>query len=207
MAEPDETALAEGVAAELAAAGWSVAPGFLPGDEVRALADEAFDLWRDGAFRQAGVGRGPSFEIRPEVRSDRVLWLDPAAPTAAQGRYLGRMETLRLALNRALFLGLFGFEAHLTLYPPGAFYRRHLDQFKNARHRVVSAILYLNQGWSPEDGGALRLYLDPDDPAAVRDLPPEGGTLVCFLSDTFYHEVLPAARERLSLTGWFTVRP
>ena len=33
---------------------------------------------------------------------------------------------------------------------------------------------------------------------------PEGGTLVCFLSDRFHHEVLPARRERLSITGWFT---
>jgi SM-20-related protein len=33
---------------------------------------------------------------------------------------------------------------------------------------------------------------------------PEGGTLVCFLSDRFHHEVLPARRERLSVTGWFT---
>jgi SM-20-related protein len=28
-------------------------------------------------------------------------------------------------------------------------------------------------------------------------------TLVAFLSERFEHEVLPARRERLSLTGWF----
>jgi SM-20-related protein len=35
---------------------------------------------------------------------------------------------------------------------------------------------------------------------------PVGGTLVAFLSERFHHEVLPARRERYSLTGWFTRR-
>jgi len=35
---------------------------------------------------------------------------------------------------------------------------------------------------------------------------PTGGTLVLFLSERFAHEVLPAKRERLSLTGWFKSR-
>ena len=32
------------------------------------------------------------------------------------------------------------------------------------------------------------------------------GTLVCFLSERFEHEVLPATRSRWSLTGWFRSR-
>jgi len=35
------------------------------------------------------------------------------------------------------------------------------------------------------------------------DLLPEGGSLVVFLSAGFEHEVLPATRERMSITGWF----
>jgi SM-20-related protein len=31
---------------------------------------------------------------------------------------------------------------------------------------------------------------------------PEAGRLVCFRSDLIEHEVLPATRERYSLTGW-----
>jgi SM-20-related protein len=38
------------------------------------------------------------------------------------------------------------------------------------------------------------------------DVLPEGGTLVAFLSERFQHEVLPARRERLALTGWFRRR-
>ena len=40
----------------------------------------------------------------------------------------------------------------------------------------------------------------------LRDVLPVAGTLVCFLSDRFDHEVLPATRERLALTGWFRRR-
>ena len=65
--------------------------------------------------------------------------------------------------------------------------------------RVVSCVLYLNDGWKASDGGALRIYCDDD----VREVMPVGGTLVCFLSERFEHEVLPATRERLSITGWF----
>jgi SM-20-related protein len=193
------------IAGELAGAGWSVCPGFLPGADVRRLRDEAEELWREGAFRRAGVGTGAEAQVRPEIRSDRILWLDEPY-TPAQQRYLDELERLRLALNRHLYLGLFTFEGHLAVYPPGSFYGKHLDQFRTARQRVVSCILYLNEGWSPEDGGQLRLYDGPEEGAAWRDVLPAAGTLAVFLSGTVYHEVLPARRERRSLTGWFRVR-
>jgi SM-20-related protein len=62
--------------------------------------------------------------------------------------------------------------------------------------------MYLNENWALADGGALRIY----DGKRVRDVLPVAGTLVCFLSDRFEHEVLPATRERLSLSGWFRRR-
>lgn len=188
--------------------GWCVVPGFLAPSLWRALAAEAHEMYAGGEFRQAGVGRNQSFMIRPEIRNDRVLWLDPAAPTPLQSEYLARMENLRQRINRELQLGLFGFESHYAMYPAGSFYRRHLDQFRGAGHRAVSCILYLNDDWRPEDGGALRIYLPLAEQAAVPlethiDVSPEGGSLVVFLSASYEHEVLPAARERLSVTGWF----
>jgi SM-20-related protein len=188
--------------------GWCVVPGFLEPPLWRAMATEARELYDGGAFRQAGVGRQQTFMIRPEIRNDRVLWLDPASPTRLQAEYLGRMESLRQRLNRELQLGLFGFESHYAVYPAGSFYRRHLDQFRGAGHRTVSCILYLNDGWQSEDGGTLRLYLPLAEQGAVPletyvDLLPEGGSLVVFLSAGFEHEVLPATRERMSITGWF----
>jgi SM-20-related protein len=110
-----------------------------------------------------------------------------------------------------MYLGLFDFEAHLTVYPRDAFYRRHLDRFRSVPWRSVSLLLYLNEGWSAEDGGQLRLELGDDADESTpstetREVLPHGGTLVAFLSDRFWHEVLPARRERMSLTGWLKVR-
>jgi SM-20-related protein len=116
------------------------------------------------------------------------------------------MELLRQTLNRELTLGLLGFEAHLALYPPGARYRCHLDQFQDTGDRVLSTSLYLNPDWGAEDEGFLRLYLDEPGSAPFEDVLPVGGTLVCFLSGRFHHEVLPSRLERLSATGWFTRR-
>jgi SM-20-related protein len=116
------------------------------------------------------------------------------------------LEALRLALNNTLWLGLFSFDAHYALYPPGAFYRRHRDQFRGSAAssdvRVISCAIYLNENWTLADGGALRIY----DGQRAREVPPAAGTLVCFLSERFEHEVLPATRERLALTGWFRRR-
>ena len=67
----------------------------------------------------------------------------------------------------------------------------------------MSAVFYLNPDWQAEQGGALRLYLTD---GSTHDVLPEAGTLVVFLSADLPHEVLPATRERLSLTGWFRRR-
>jgi len=189
--------------------GWAIDEAFLPPEEVVRLAAESRNLWQDGDFQQAAIGAGAERRIRPEIRRDHVLWLTAEEATPSQRRYFARVELLRQAANAALYLGLFDFEAHLTVYPPGAFYRRHLDRFRAVAARTVSLILYLNEDWPDDAGGALRLSLDELDEAGegpTRDIPPRGGTLVAFLSDRFYHEVLPATRERLSLTGWLKTR-
>lgn len=49
----------------------------------------------------------------------------------------------------------------------------------------------------------MRLYLAD---GRELDVLPEAGTLVLFLSADLPHEVLPATRERLSLTGWLRRR-
>lgn len=193
------------ITADLAATGWSVCPDFLPAEQARALARESRELWQEGDFRRAAIGRGSGLQVRDEVRGDHVRWLEESTLTPAQRCYWDQLDRLRCALNQELFLGLCDFEGHLAVYPPGAFYRRHLDQHQKTGRRVVSVILYLNESWQESDGGQLRLYLD-DSGEQWRDVVPIAGTLACFLSAGFYHEVLPATRERISLTGWFRRR-
>jgi SM-20-related protein len=181
--------------------GFAVVPGFLAGAQVAALARTARAHRAAGGFRPAAVGSGARRQVCPGVRGDQIFWL--SQPTEEpETRLLQCFETLRLALNRELALGLFEFECHFALYPPGAAYARHLDRLVNDERRVVSCVVYLNHDWSACDGGQLRLYAG----AQTVDVLPEGGTLVAFLSERFWHEVLPAGRERLSLTGWFRRR-
>ena len=187
------------IADAIAEQGWCETGEFLPLVMLRTLAAELRAQWQEGALQQAGVGAGVEHRLQSDVRGDHIVWLEPPGATAAQRACLERFEALRLALNRELQLGLFDFECHLALYPPGASYRRHLDRFATDGRRTLSCVLYLNEGWRAEDGGALRLYL-PDGP---HDVSPCAPTLVAFLSERFEHEVLPARRERLSLTGWF----
>jgi SM-20-related protein len=193
------------VAAALARDGWAVVPGFLPAATVAALAAEARAAWHAGEFAAAGIGRAAAHAERRDIRADHIRWLGAPA-SAAQRAALATLEALRLAVNAALYLGLFDLECHFALYPPGAFYARHLDRFRDDTRRTVSVVLYLNEAWSAADGGALRLYAGPGEDAAFHDVLPQGGTLACFLSEQVYHEVLPTRRERLSLTGWFRRR-
>lgn len=176
---------------------------FLPEATLREMAADAWRLWRDGRFRPASVGQGADRALRPEVRGDRILWVDPGTASPALGAYLAAMEGLRRGLNAELFLGLETVEAQLAVFPAGAFYRKHLDRFAQSGERAISAVLYLNAAWRPQDGGALRLHLD-EGPVEVL---PEMGTLAVFRSDTVWHEVLEAAAPRLSATGWFRRRP
>jgi len=68
----------------------------------------------------------------------------------------------------------------------------------------LTVILYLNQDWQSDAGGLLRFWPEADGNAL--EIAPLGGTLVTFLSERFWHEVSPAQRQRLSLTGWFRRR-
>ena len=191
---------------EVAERGFAIVPDLLPADHVGELRAHCLASWDEGAFRAAGVGRGASLHLRPEIRNDAVLWLDEGWSGAAFQGYRDVLEELRRAVNRTLYLGLVDFEGHLSVYPPGAYYRRHLDQFRDMGLRTLSCILYLNDDWAPVDGGQLRIYLDKDALLPYFDVEPTGGTFVAFLSAKFFHEVLPAQKPRLALTGWFKRR-
>lgn len=200
---PTSPATIDHIMDDIAQQGWSVVPDFMPQQAIEKLAGETLQLRQDDALRLAGVGKGAERTVNADIRGDFILWLEEPDLTAAQRDYLQRLEQLRLAINAGLQLGLFEFEGHLATYPSGSFYRKHIDRFHNDSLRTLTCILYLNRDWKAADGGQLRLYLDGGEHI---DILPQGGTLVTFLSDRFWHEVLPANRERMSITGWFKTR-
>jgi SM-20-related protein len=201
----DASMSASALIEQIASQGWGIGDGFISPGLARRLRDEAETLRAQGAFGAAAVGSGAGVRREILVRSDETWWLEAADATLAQREYLDAAEALRLAINRELQLGLFELEAHFAFYAPGAFYRRHRDRSPAGRERVISCVLYLNEAWRAEDGGALRLYLGTNA-TGWRDVLPEAGRLVCFQSDRFDHEVLPATRSRWSVTSWFSRR-
>jgi|SRR5690606_22055429 len=187
---------------DLAERGWSRQTHALPLSLTRELAAECRSRAELGALSPAGVGRGQNLAVRETIRGDSIQWLEPGQCQACD-RYLEALDELRQALNQAFFLGLADYEGHFAHYPAGAFYRRHLDRFRDDDRRTVTAVYYLNDDWLPEHGGALRMHLAD---GSELDVLPQAGTLVVFMSADLPHEVLPANRERLSLTGWFRRR-
>ena len=168
-----------------------------------ALLKEQTDLLNQGQFTKAAVGKGDQKQVRAEIRSDEVLWMDPSALSPLQAIFWEKVAKVQQVLNRRCFLGLKSFEGHFARYPIGSFYKRHLDQFHAVPHRIVTIILYLNDSWSEADGGQLRMYFPQEDGSErVEDVLPQGGRLVVFLSEEIPHEVLPTHKERISITGW-----
>ncbi len=186
----------------LAERDWAVRENLLDARRVIALRTEAEALHAAGHFHAAGIGQDAL--RRTDIRGDESLWLTPDMTPLAWGLMQQELEALRLAVNAVTYLGLHEFEGHYAAYPPGAAYARHLDRFRGDNQRVVSVVLYLNDDWGAVDGGELRLY--PEGNPAPVTLMPQGGTLVCFLSERLPHEVLASCRLRFSLTGWFRRR-
>lgn len=203
VAGPSDGDVFDRIAMALECDGYIVLPGALP----VAMLDGLFSQLKgtdSEDFRRAGIGREQDHQLNRFVRTDMIHWLEHGDAVASDG-YLEWTEKLRLGLNRRLFLGLFDYEAHFALYQVGDYYKRHLDAFRGNTNRVVTTVLYLNPEWGPGDGGELVIYVAPDSDEVIERVMPSYGTLVVFLSERFPHEVLPAARLRHSIAGWFRV--
>jgi len=188
--------------------GYAIVDDFMETAATQALADQAKALKSSGVMHKATTGLS---KTQSELRGDFIHWIEASSASPTEQVYLDTMAKLQQALNQAFFLGLFELESHFAIYPAGAGYHKHLDQFVGKEERKISCILYLNDDWQDADGGQLRIYLDKQDldkqnQAQFLDILPTGGKLVVFVSSDFIHEVLPAKRERISITGWFRTR-
>jgi SM-20-related protein len=182
----------------LADHGYAVIDNFLSPQEVQDILE--VDDFRNAMlqFNKARIGKHQNKQVNEAIRGDYIQWIDKEKSAVPITVYLKKLEGLTQYINQTLFLSLKDYEVHMTVYPAGSFYKRHLDQFKADDHRKLSIICYLNSNWIEEEGGQLRIHV----PQGAKDILPIEGRLVCFRSDQIEHEVLPATRERLSLTGW-----
>ena len=164
----------------IATTGCYVGASIIPADLVIALRGRAQILQAQRKLHLAQVGRAGTLSTTMEL-----------------------INSLRAALNKALYIGAMDTECHYARYPAGTFYKTHLDRFGNHDLRVVSLVFYLNARWQDHQGGELLIHHPNGNPERVL---PRCGTMVAFLSAQFPHEVLPATRPRLALTGWMRRR-
>ena len=181
--------------------GIGVFPHFIDSELVAALRHDLASLppWE---LTPAAIGREQHQQTNEQIRSDKTRWIEGDTP--AQRYYLAIMTSLRETLNRQLFMGLKDYECHYALYQAGDFYKKHLDAFRGRGNRRLTTVLYLNDDWQEEDGGELLVY-PFQSKTVLHRVQPHAGTLVCFLSEDFPHEVLPATRDRCSIAGWFRI--
>jgi SM-20-related protein len=186
------------IADDLANKGYAIVDNFLSDKETEQLVK--LDEFQDGLLhmKKAGIGKQTDFRINESIRGDYIRWIDKATAAAPVKLYVDRLTEMMSFINRSLFLSLKDLELHMTVYPAGAYYKRHLDQFKPGDHRKLSVICYLNREWTEDLGGQLRMYLK----SSTVDVLPVAGRLAIFRSDIIEHEVLPSKKERLSITGW-----
>ena len=192
------------VVQEISQNGYAIIDDFIDADLVKSLTQHAQSLKQIGAMKKATTGLNR--DTHQEFRGDFIRWIEASEAKPEEQSYLTLMEELKDAINQAFFLGLFELESHFAIYPAGAGYQKHLDQFIGTEDRKITCILYLNEDWQEADGGQLRMYLSPSETKEFIDIAPYSGRLVVFVSSDFLHEVLPAKRERISITGWFRTR-
>ncbi len=142
-----------------------VVPGFLRAESARSVRDDFPDIQYPGLLPVEAVTPGPAFA---------ALIGELTGPQAA------------VAFSEKFGIDLTGRPTMVTL--------RGRAQAKDGRihtdseAKLVTALLYFNDGWEGP-GGRLRLLRGPDDLTdMITEVPPELGTLVAFRrADNSYH--------------------
>jgi len=179
----------------LGSRGFFVRDGFLGHSLAHRVRQEAARQ----PLRRAGIRKEGA--LADDVRTDEIAWLTAEDSQGALAEAVACFSTLMNEVNEAAWLGLRRFDLQLARYQPGAKYVRHRDAFPGQDNRRLTAIVYLNEGWTEAQGGQLQLFVDP--PVRVE---PVLDRLVVFRSELVEHEVLEAHAERWALTAWYSAR-
>lgn len=194
----------EAAASSLMEQDYCILDGFLPEPSCELLLRSLRDKHQSGEFKKAGIGKGAEFHQNVGIRGDEIFWLEREGAASGVAAFMDKMEAMIAYFNRTCYTGIRDYEAHFAMYPPGAYYSRHLDQFRHNDNRRFTFILYLNFGWKPADGGTLKMFLpDRNGEEKVVEVDPIAGRLVCFRSAAIPHEVTMTHKTRYSVTGWW----
>lgn len=175
---------------------------FIEDQELEVFLRSFRDSLEEEDFKPAGIGAGQDFQLKREIRGDKIKWLDRSRDVDL-ANFFERVDETIGVLNRYCYLSLSGSEFHMAHYPQGTFYKRHLDQFNSRSNRLISVILYLNKNWQEGDGGELKVFLNEEE----RTIAPIAKRCVIMRSDKVEHEVMMTNKDRYSLTGWLLYQP
>lgn len=172
-----------------------IATGTMMLDDVFAM-DDLTALQNESGFieyRQAHLTHG---ERESAIRGDSIRWIDESCPVGSA--YLGAIDELGRYFNATLYTGIRSSEAHYACYPSGFGYKWHSDNPKGRDERVISAVFYLNDNWTADNGGAITVV---DKTGETIQLLPQLNHLVVFDSNLL-HQVEITNRTRFSIATW-----
>lgn len=188
---------------DIYAYGFHIIENFLDETHYHALCYQIQEMLNRDLFKNAKIGLKLNSHHHTSIRSDKIHWLDENSTDPAIQAYLKQINILTQTLNQSLFLGLSEFETHFAAYQPGAFYKKHIDQFSETKNRKISCVYYLNHHWQEQFGGELKLYNQDDQ--LIKTVFPKGNQFICFNSE-LPHEVCLTHQPRYSITGWMKTR-
>ena len=174
--------LSPGSIEKIAQGGVAVEHNWLPPDLVKSLRADAKELFNAGQFQPDGLtntARSRSeqgFTSKADRQTFRggADWSSDVGNTAARKEFSDRMRRLRSELATGLDRptldpeGTLKHEITYNWYEPGAKLGRHLDEhheetkgtkgWRYPTRRSVTWLVYLNDGWTADEGGALRCF-------------------------------------------------
>lgn len=202
-----ENPLFEQIISDIGKNQFSIIENFFTNDEVDILRQSLIEKYEEDAFKKAAIGNRVNETIVKSIRGDVILWMDETKADASEMLFFNKINNLVSYLNRTCFLGILHREFHYAIYPKNTYYKRHIDTFQNDDRRKLSVVCYLNEdGWLPENGGELVLYLNENGEEIEKVIYPFPGRVVIFESQIIEHEVKPVNTKRLSITGWLKTR-
>lgn len=224
------------IATSLAKEKFAVIDGFLPEAVWKQLFLEAVRLKEDGLLERGNVGGNRAMNEDASDLLNRnnelqrwTLWDDNIAYCAdgdpralAVGQLLsGPTDSLVMALKQgghgqpavvAERLRHVDFKEEVMvacyLRETRGRYQQHTDS-GGGPGRWLTTILYLNEGWRPEDGGWNRMFYEGEHNTSVRAdiLPVANRFLIFWAQADCPHEVLSVRRDRYAMTRWYTHGP
>ena len=202
-----ENPLYEQIISDIGKQQFSIVESFFTDEEVAVLRQSIQEKYEEDNFKKAAIGNRLNETIVKSIRGDVILWIDETRADTAEKLFFNKINDLVGYLNKTCFLGILHKEFHYAIYPKDTYYKRHIDTFQNDDRRKLSFVCYLNEdGWLPENGGELVLYLNENGNEIEKIIYPFPGRVVIFESQIIEHEVKPVNTERLSITGWLKTR-